>query len=553
MEELMSHVKSGELICDVMKKDERFKAAKGVNGKRVMCRPTDQHIKLNPTTNMGGCSGIYYSMTFQLPKWGYETAKLDEWMDVSPVHSDSYNLMISQRNKLEQNIKGGLQSAAQSVADYELLSHDLRKYREILDYFKMGQKDEHVLRSLFVDKVDAHTGEGYSLITMARRWPTIITDFIRMQSGWIDAKKIPVPGDQLKKIMEELKVSQAEATVLKTKSELFEEWKRLFFPEIKERYARTKTLVESRKKSVDEYREWLKPYIARHKMMTEATQKDPAKYASNIYMVPGFGQAVAHSGVRLWAWEDFSPQEMHRPETVQMVEPYDATVIEWKMKIEKKYKMTFKQKDIDTLKKKLKPGVLYYHMFDIFCNRTIIRLPQLGEQEDMDIQIEHFLLSQNIMLVHLMEVMAIEKSFERYVNEIIGTKESEEKHLRDIEKEFEPEKKEKKESFARKFRKRMKMLSSEEKKAEAQNAEAMKEAEAQKVEDVMKAQDEKILKMSNSLWNRISPYIVKSGPYEWQLKPRVTKMFLIPMATHYGGLVELLKFKMGVPGSKKTW
>ncbi len=282
-------------------------------GDFVIVRPTDQWMKLNPTTVMGGCSGLYYSLMFQFPKWYYWLHKVDEWMEVSPEYAETYNLTIAQKQKLEVAIKGGLQSAAQAVADYELLKHDYRKYREILDYWKMGKKDDHVLRSLFVDRVDAFTGEGYSLVTMARRWPTIITDFIRMKEVWTD----------IEKIKDELQVSQAEATVLKTKNELYKEWKTLFFPDVKDRFARIKNLMQSRKKSVDEYRNWLKPYIARYKLMKEKTEAKPSNYLGNVYMVPGFGQASATTGVRLFAWQGFVPGEMHKPERSNLIQRYE--------------------------------------------------------------------------------------------------------------------------------------------------------------------------------------------------------------------------------------
>jgi hypothetical protein len=50
-----------------------------------------------------------------------------------------------------------------------------------------------------------------------------------------------------------------------------------------------------------------------------------------------------------------------------------------------------------------------------------------------------------------------------------------------------------------------------------------------------------------------SRYFIKPGPYEWQMKPRVTKIYLIPIASYYINLIEYLKFKAGVPGARKTW
>src|SRR4030067_353949 len=140
-------------------------------------------------------------------KMRYNIKKVDEWVEINPNYTELYNQMLGQKQRIEGAIKSSLASVAQAVADYELLKHDARRYGEILDYFKKGQRDQHVMRSLFVDRVDAFTGEGYSLVTMAKRWPTIITDFIRMKDEWEDVSAITT----------EMDVSQAGATVRQTK------------------------------------------------------------------------------------------------------------------------------------------------------------------------------------------------------------------------------------------------------------------------------------------------------------------------------------------------
>ena len=54
-------------------------------------------------------------------------------------------------------------------------------------------------------------------------------------------------------------------------------------------------------------------------------------------------------------------------------------------------------------------------------------------------------------------------------------------------------------------------------------------------------------------WRGVSKYVIRPGPYESRLKERVTKMYLIPMAAYFFGLVEYTKWKMGVPGAKKKY
>ena len=194
------------LVVDLLQK--KSKEPPWFLGQVLHNTPLEMQMILDFTCLRGGGSNIYHSFIYKVPKWRYTVRKADDFLFVSPVWAEYYNITVAQRQKLEQMIKTGLTSAAQSVADYELLSHDTRRYREMIDYFIQAEKtgDEHVLRSLFVDRVDAYTGEGYSMVTMARRWPTIITDFIRMKTEWADVNGI----------RKELDVSAAEATVLKT-------------------------------------------------------------------------------------------------------------------------------------------------------------------------------------------------------------------------------------------------------------------------------------------------------------------------------------------------
>jgi len=406
----------------------------------------------------GSGSNIYYSLIYQLPKWKYFIRKVDEFIEVTPTWAEYYNLTIAQKQKLEASIKQGLTSAAQAVSDFELLKHDLRRYREVLDYFKNAahSKDEHVLRSLFVDRVDAHIGEGYSMITMAKRWPTIITDFIRMSSDLNDPEEI----------RKGLDVSAAEATVLLTKNQLYTEWKTLFLPEIKDRVARLQVLVESRKKSIDQYRSWLKPYVSRYKAIREKTELNPTEYISDPYHTPGFGQSQAVTGVRLWFWKGFNPAEKGKPEKIIekgirrgfIIDPFDDVVREWIPKIEQRYGVRITDKDVEKVIKNavapvesylpsMDPKAVYYVFYNCTVILNLIRTPPPeGIETDnlMFVPIKAHIMSQNILLVHLIEIYAREKSLEKELNDLIGSRESEEEARERIEEEFVPKKMKKK-------------------------------------------------------------------------------------------------------------
>ena len=217
----------------------------------------NQTTELNFTGKPGEASSIYYSLFFQLPKWGWNVVKVDEWIEVSPTHREYYDRTASTKQMLESTIKTGLAAAAQSVADYELIAHDLRKYKEVLSYFAEG--DEHVLRSMFVDQVDIHTdmpGQPLSMRAIAPRWPTIIADFLSLTDEDTD----------IDKVVKKINISRAEAVILVTKNKLYMEWKKLFLDAAKTRYQTIRGLVEGRRKSIQEYRNWLKPYIARFRM-----------------------------------------------------------------------------------------------------------------------------------------------------------------------------------------------------------------------------------------------------------------------------------------------
>lgn len=408
-----------------------------VVGRALIGSPPEMTTILDFTGLRGSASNLYYALVFQMLNQAYTIKKVDEWMQVTPEYTEFYNITLEQKHKLEGAIKAGLTSATQAVADFELLAHDMRRYREILDYFIQARKkgEQHVLRSFFVDRVDNFTGEGYSLISIVKRWPTIISDFIRMEEGW----------DDVKTIRQKLDVTQAEATVLRTKNELFKEWKTMFLPEVKQRYARIRNLVNARKKSVEEYRKWLKPYIVNYRLMKESLETTPGKSLSDPLNTPGFGQSQATTGIRLWAWKPFPVSEIQKrePELSQkgfVIDPYDRFVREWQGKIEARYGVAFTEQVAREIAKQLEPNNLYYVFFDLTMEMTLIRTPppEGAELDDMAITCRTMIMSQNALLLHLMELQARERAMENYIDEIIGAKE--EDIYQSVEKEFAEEK-----------------------------------------------------------------------------------------------------------------
>jgi hypothetical protein len=502
-------------------------------GTAICASPYEMQMDFNPTFLRGGAFNVYNSLAQELPKWEFRVRKVDEWIEVTPEF-EYYQLTIAQKEKLEQSIKTGLASAAEAVTNFELIMHDARRYREMLDYFLAAEKegDQHVLRSLFVDRVDAFTGEGYSLITMAKRWPTIITDFIRMKEEWTDPKKFKTDTEQRNKIRKELDVSMAEATVLKTKNELFREWKKLFTSVVKERYARLQNLANARKESIYRYREWLKPYLEKFHSMRESTESKYQAFRAlrDTLHTPGFGQAGAYTGVRLWTWKYLIPTEFRKPEMPTKesnygfaINPYDDLVREWKEKIEKHYDIEpFTDDDIRELLKRAakEPGgemfrhCIYYALFDIDVLLQLVKTPPPKgmEIDDIVFYVRGWIVSQNVLLLHLIELAARERKLEKYINTLIGARELEDEIREKMEKEFMEEEK----------------------------------VRLAKIRAFMERTKPLLEKAGNGA-DRFVHVFVRRGPYETVLKERITKVYTRVIGPYYVQIINWLKYKSGVP------
>ncbi len=411
---------------------------------------SNQNVDLNFTGPPGSATGIYFSLVSFMEKNGFTVRKIDESISVTPEHQQYYGMVVEQKRQLEGVIKGGLASAAQAVADASLAEHDLRKYREILDYFKegtnVGEKkgNEHSLRAMFVDQVDVHTGDRIALVSIVQRWPTIIADFMKLSSG----------DDTIEKVEKTLKgISRAESVILTTKNKLFIEWAKMFRQAAIDRYSQLKSLNESRKKTVEEYRNWIKPYIARFKSM-KLGHEDMGNIvgsAGNAYELAG--QASFGNSITLWAWKSYTPAEFRKPstESTYSVKINDDFIVNAVIKNEKVglanndyypelSEKTGKKdpktgKDItvaDDMIEKItdknefwnsKNGLdinsLYYVFFEIGIFRAGGKMPGY-EFEDITFSVKAYMISQNVMLVKQLELALREKEIEKYFNQILG-------------------------------------------------------------------------------------------------------------------------------------
>jgi len=523
----------------------------------------NRYSNLNFTGPPGTASGIYFNLVFMLPKWDWKVEKADEWVEVSPTHKEYYERTHANKQMLESTIKTGLSSAAQSVADYELISHDIRKYKEILEYFQ--SKDKNVLKSMFIDQVDVHTdlpGQPSALRTVVSRWPTIIADFVTLEDEDVDPDKIA----------KKYNLSKAEAVILATKNRIYKQWKQLFGNAAKERYQTLKSLVVSRGKSINEYKEWLKPYIARFKMTRIGLEREKIRSGTLRSFADITGMSTFANGIRLFAWKPLKFAEHRKPSAEVRnnwyIYPYDdyirehyvldtkvglANIYPWlrnkrkycpkckkyysaeiikcenvkcgSIKLEDKF---YADELVDPILARwiqkdptlgLNPAELYYMFLDIDVFRTGSRL-QVGELEDIIFYTKIFILSQNALLVKMLELKCRDLEIERYIDEMLGMKFGE-KAIADLAKE----------DFPGLFGEKTELTSTQ---------------------VYMKNLGETIESYTSFFKNFKMPKLgklafIKAGPYETApLKERITKHYLKYAAGHLGAVTEFLKQRMGV-------
>jgi hypothetical protein len=550
-----------------------------IPGQMFHVAPFNQRTVMDLTVPFGKASGIFYSLMFYLAKVGYQVFKVEDWEEVSPVSAEYYSITTAQKQQLENQIKTGLGSLGLAFADFELLLHDYRKYMEFMDYYeklevgketkdeKMVTESEQSLKAIFIDQVDVHTGEGIALKMIAPRWPTIIADFMRLKDEDTEPQIIA----------KNYQVSEAEGVVLATKNKLYKEWRdKLFKPNIVERYARLKVMMNARKKSVDEYRNMLKPYIARYRSIRELgeTPEGRSLLEMHSWKRPGV-QAVSMEFTTTWAWKQFHAYEPFRTSTVGEVERKDVLKIpfppafkqmlknnyrvlkdegldkvdtskngiepidEWVMAfipyIEDKYKVKLTPVDIlktrnNLIEKFIDP---YFIVLELRARRTVLRLPDGSQRENIvyDPFISYF-DSQNMILLRLLELKAKEIEQENYISEMLGET-AEGKKLKDMIETDYP-----------------KVFESEKEKPKVE----------EKPKDILsgifktfKAEGKGELLKKSVAKTSFPIKFFKPGPYETTFDDRVTGQYFREVAGKYEEAVSYLKSLVGVPGFKLVY
>ncbi len=321
-----------------------------VNGEYLYTLPPDQNgsqvggeqddlpgLLINPTGPLGFISLLYIKTMFQLPKFGYGVYRYMDTFEINPTYREYYAATIAQKQDLENKIKAGLESASRAIGDYELLAHDHRKYQEYLRYLndyetakkflgdykdgktKLGKEEADKkkseadrlllesntsLKAIFIDQVDVHTGEGVALKLIVSRWPNIIVDFMKMENDMTTSEDI------VKRLVP--KITTAEAVVLATKNKLFTRWKDLFKTAVTQRYLNIMSLMNARRKSIEQYKKWLRPYVIQHELLKESQETPGAGGKSLTHRLKIGAHAMSFHDIGVYAWQPFTPGDMFR-------------------------------------------------------------------------------------------------------------------------------------------------------------------------------------------------------------------------------------------------
>ncbi|MEM5826117.1 MAG: hypothetical protein QXM64_01890 [Candidatus Aenigmatarchaeota archaeon] len=559
-------------------------------GEGINSNPLDQDITLDYTSQLGGCTGAYYGISFQLGKWGFERAKINESIFVSPINKGYYELVLKEKEQLMQQIKVGLQSIAEAYSDLELLLHDLRKYRRYVEYFEkikeiekkiQNEKNEEMkkklvnekisieqtLRAVFIDEVDIHTdlpNTPISLRSISSRWPTIISDFMKLGE-----EKSP---EEIK-----LDVSYAEKVVLATKNKLFLEWKKMFLETVVERYRRLKELAEARKRSIEEYKNSLRPIIARYKMINDALSSSGGRAAILRSFFRPDAQAFSIDSMTLWAWKAIAPAEKWKasyeriakilPEeagfTQQEIEELikkgiikpgdkidslpvepsiDNVVRKIKREIEKEYKIKLTASDLFEARKRLlsrysagaavgTEGVLwpfspYFVFVELPLERAVLFLPNGAQIEDLMIRVRTYVKTQNIIIGHILELIAREKRFEYEIGALFGEFGLSKDRWESVENML-------KEEFGEIY------------------------GEYKEIKEDEQKKEKNLLDQILGFFSKISEYfginltfIRARGPYEFIVSDRITKYYLKQAGVLFSEIRNYFNLVFNVPGAR---
>jgi len=479
MVEIKSPLDPKKLLDEISKKMSELYLGKPISiwidGKEVFSEAVViQNIQpyvLDFTTFLGKGSGTLYSLVFKYGKF-FKVFKIKESLYISPTYNPYYQITIKQKEEIENNIKAQLAQIASAISDTELIAHDYRKYKQFFDIIKKIEeleeklkkekdekikeeikKQESLLRSIFIDQVDIHTGD-FSIVNLARtRWPTLISDFLQLENE-------EVAEEVLKKLKN---ITTAEAILLAKKNKLYLEWKKMFFEAVKERFERIKNLLEMRKFSIESYKEMVRPLIKKWLSYQESIPSKITPWAKPASMAQAV-ESTTFWMIKPIPFSQYEAEEIYYENKLKNLKELgikDEEILE-KLGVEKNkineiiskrlpvepsidritligllvlnehFNLDLNLKDLIEIRNflidktrvrvgeevwKLSP---YYAFFEISLDRTIFKMPDGTELEDVWLQISPYLISQNIAILILIQEKMLDKHVDDIANRFLG-------------------------------------------------------------------------------------------------------------------------------------
>lgn len=232
----------------------------------------------------GEGTNAYFGMVKYLGQKNFKVKKKTDWLEINP-RSEFYSKMLQQKQMIEQQVSRLLANITDMRKDIELIKHDLRKFQQVKEHFKSG--DEEVLKSDFVDLVDKNTPSSMLQLAAAGKFPTLVIDFFKLGS---------------KEDIEKLKISETEKSVLRTKWDLYQYWKKKYGKAIDERVKMLESEIKNRKASLENQKKTVEPYIKSAQQLREGEGKQGEHGGlDDPFLVEGYSTTV--SGIDLIAWK----------------------------------------------------------------------------------------------------------------------------------------------------------------------------------------------------------------------------------------------------------
>lgn len=565
----------------------------------------NQKMMVNPTGVPGYCLNIYWGLMADAPKDGYKMAKRAENFEISSVNHQYYQLVLGQKDTLEAKIREGLVKISQSVADLELCEHDLIKYKDFKDKIsdseieikkELPEKEKKELelkkmrakmdlKTIFVDSVDFYAGggtQGAGRLSMAfmrnnNIMPTIVDDFFRMENA-----------ESLKKDATLKDIPAVEQRMLEVKWGAYEDWLKYFKDNVSRRMDSLETLERSRKKSLEEYRDWLKPTIARYKMIVDALESAGGRASMYTQRMRVAGIATAFNNITLWICKDFTPPDTHRAPQELFEKAGVRAIDKWAWEhlyahpehgLAMDYawltrKWVLAKAKMDALGDPAKIDWLnesrwYYSFLVMDFERLNFKTSATGaETEDAEFTVTNYLVSKNVLAAKYMELKAYEEELEIYIDSVLGIKhtiegkpiviyekteagyEIDKKRYGEIQKYiFKVEVMEKKAITA-------KMLGASTPFPSKTSFGSKKELEKEFSKDLFELIERK---KTGRLKEKLNDFFeilgldnlglfIAGGPYEHNFSERVKKYYLKPNEARFNYFINFIKSKMNIGG-----